>query len=91
MIDSDGAVKLLEQLQQQMVGDHLDIDAEVFWRKLSWDPAVVFAIAEAGEAVGMGDPVRSMVQMQMGAIMALAGMQQKQPEGPQPFDHLKVS
>lgn len=81
--------ELAARLMEQVYDD--DSNPEEFWAELGWDMEMVKDIAETGVEIGAG-PNRSqvMASMQMGAVVALAGLKSKEIDESAP-SHLRVA
>lgn len=67
----------------------MTLDPVDFWAELGWDMDILHCIAQAGVASGMeGDPDHLMVAMQMGAALALKGLEKKNES--RPYEHLAI-
>lgn len=74
-------------LQELM--DEIQADPQEFWGELGWDVNIINFVAQAGVLSGMnnGSAYDLMIAMQMGAALALKGLEKKKNE-PQPYSHL---
>ena len=75
-------------IMAELLDGDMKTDPVEFWKELNWDVDTMYLIAQGGEAIGLGNADDLMVAMQMGAALALKGLEKKNES--RPYEHLAV-